>query len=271
MSRSASCFLVCTSLLFVILSGCERNKNFTIKTERVQLKSLDEILLLGDTLVKPMLYTNVFGLEHLPIREAKHKFISAVLPAILVAKHEMQRVRHKIDRLCEKKDWDEQDSTFYREAKRRYKAKNLQDLASRLETLPNSIILAQAAVESGWGQSRFFRKASNLFGVWSYKVGEPRIAAGRTRKNKTIYVRAYPDMSQSIVDYFEILARSRSYRGLRQARLQTNDPFELLPHLRYYSERRGSYTNQLRKVIMQNDLTRYDHYQIDPQYLVEEE
>ncbi len=76
-------------------------------------------------------------------------------------------------------------------------------------------------------------------------------------------------MSQSITDYFEILASSNAYRDLRKARLTVKDPYQLLPHLNNFSERRGAYTRQLRRVIEQNNLKQFDNYQIDPDYFVE--
>jgi Bax protein len=131
-------------------------------------------------------------------------------------------------------------------------------------------VLAQAAVESGWGQSRFFLEGSNLFGVWSFDEHEPRIAATKTRGNKYIYLRSYKDMSESIVHYFEILGRAKPYKPLRTARLKTDNPFILLRHLTKYSERGAAYTRQLRKIIKINNLTKFDHYEIDPQYIRED-
>jgi Bax protein len=77
-------------------------------------------------------------------------------------------------------------------------------------------------------------------------------------------------MSASVVHYFEILSHARPYNNLRRARLETTDPFKLLPHLKNFSERRTAYTDQLKKIILRNNLTRYDQYQIDPAYIVEE-
>jgi Bax protein len=262
--------LFATLISLTILTSCESNKALVVKTETVKVDSLDQVILLEKPLVKPILYTQVSGLEKLPFIKAKETFISAVLPAILIVKHQIASEKNKINALAEKKAWDETDSSFYLVIMSRYKAKTMDDLKLRLQTLPNSIVLAQAAVETGWGESRFFVEGSNLFGIWSYGDNEKRIAAGKTRKNKTIYLRSYPDMSQSVVDYFKILASARAYRSLRAAQVQTTDPFVLIPHLKYYSEQRSRYTNQLKKIIRQNDLTKYDQYQIDPEYLVEE-
>ena len=77
-------------------------------------------------------------------------------------------------------------------------------------------------------------------------------------------------MSMSAMDYFEVLSRGRAYRSLRASLNQTSDPLKLLPHLKNYSEQRFAYTNKLEKIILQNNLIRFDRYQIDPQYLFDE-
>jgi len=258
------------AVLFLVFDGCHRSGRVSVKTETVLLDSLQQIEPLTTKLVKPRLYTNIYGLERLSRREAKKVFIAAILPSILVAKHEIEQRRKNIVFLSTKKEWNEADSVYYRDLKQRYKASDINDLLTRVGTLPSSIVLAQAAVESGWGTSRFFLKANNLFGVWSFDPKESRIPARKTRDKKPVYLRAYPDIAQSIVDYFEILARSRSYKNLRTARLQTANVYELLPHLRNYSERRGRYTRQLQSIIAKNNLTVFDQYEIDPAYLTED-
>lgn len=255
-------------LLLLLLAQCE-NKSPTLKITTVKVDSLSQIVLI-DSLVKPITYTHISGLDKEPVPRAKQLFISAILPSILIVKRQLEEERIKLIRLEEKRKWTTQDSTYYLDIKRRYKASNLDNLLMRMETIPNSIVIAQAALESGWGQSRFFLKGNNIFGMWSYNKDEPRIKAGLAREDKTIHVRAYADLSQSIRDYFETLGTARAYKGLRKALQKTQDPFELIPHLKYYSESRAEYVERLRKMITINNLTQYDSYQIDPQYLVEE-
>lgn len=257
-------------VLIHVFSPDESFRTYTVQATHLRIDSLNQILPLKDSLVVPILYSNVSGLEQLPVSSAKDLFISALLPAILVAKHKLQEDKRKIEHLLHKKKWNAVDSALYHQTKAKFRASDPENLLMRIGSLPNSIVLAQAAVESGWGQSRFFLEGNNVFGIWSYNANEPRIKAGMTRDSTVIYVRAYDNMAQSIEDYFETLASARAYRNLRTARLQTDDPFELLTHLQYYSERRSHYTNQLATIIRQNDLTRYDHYMIDPTYLVEE-
>lgn len=261
---------VCTVVVVATFWGCDGKTTYIVKTKTVKVDSLNQIVIIHDPFVKPILYTNISGLEHLPFYQAKAKFISATLPSILVAKHQIHNRRNKIINLQEKNNWNASDSAYYLEMKYRYKAKNIQDLLNRLVTLPNSVVLAQAAIETGWGESRFFVQASNLFGIWSFDDSESRIAAGKSRDDKTIFLRSYDDMSRSIADYFEVLARHHAYKNLRRVRLKTSNPYSLIPHLKNYSERKSWYTRQLKKVIRQNNLTKYDHYRIDPEYLVSE-
>jgi Bax protein len=243
---------------------------YSLTTETIRIDSLDQIVPLDGELVKPILYTNVSGLSRLPVAQAKKKFIAAVLPAILVARHKIETTRTKIYALSEKQLWSKEDSLFFLDVQARYKAKNITDLLGRIGTLPTSIVLSQAAVESGWGQSRFFLEGNNVFGVWSFNSKEPRMPAKRGRNNKAIYLRTYPDIAQSVMHYFEILGSANAYKKLREERLVRTDPFDLIPHLRNYSERKISYTHQLKAMILQNELTRYDRYRIDPRYLIED-
>jgi Bax protein len=268
--KSGTQALLFTFSLLVIttLSSCDGTQTYSINSELVTVDSLDQIVTLQDSLVKPIRYKNIRSFEYLPMHEAKRKFVSAILPSILLAKHEIHTQKTKVTRLHQKKVWDTSDSILYLSLKRIYKAKNIDDLLSRLVTLPNSIVLAQAAIETGWGESRFFVQASNLFGIWSYDETESRIAAGKNRDDKTIFVRSYDDISGSVSDYFKVIARHNAYKSLRKARQKTSDPYALTTHLKNYSERKSWYTRQLRQVIRQNNLTKYDSYRIDPNYLI---
>ena len=265
--RTQAISLAISVVLLGMLAACDGTNTYRVKTETIEIDSVNQIVVIRDSLVKPILYKGINGLEELPFHEAKSKFISAILPSVLIAKHEIHTTKSKIIRLREKKSWSQSDSIFYADIKRKYKAKNINDLIERLVTLPNSIVLAQAAIETGWGESRFFVQASNLFGIWSFDESESRIAAGKNRNDRTIFLRSYDNMSTSISDYFEVLARHSAYRSLRKKRQQTSNPYLLIPHLKNYSERKSWYTKQLKKVIRQNNLTKYDRYRIDPTYL----
>lgn len=262
---------ICVLLLPLILAGCNKKKTYVVKSETVEVSSFDDILPLTDTLVKPIVYNRLPSFGKLPVKTIKSKFIAATLPSILIAKHQYATNQQRIKWLKEKKWWTPEDSTFYLGLKARFKATDPDDLIVRLETLPASVILAQAAIESGWGQSRFFVQGNNLFGMWAFNKNEPRIAARIKRSNKTIYLRKYDDITASVLDYLQSLARTKVYADLRNTLQQTRDPYALIPHLQYFSEQRTVYTKKIRKLMEQNDLPQFDKYQLDPAFLVEVE
>lgn len=256
------------ALLFVS-DRCLSGHEFGVRAETVRVMHVNQVLPVSDRFVRPVLYTNLGGLASLPTEDAKKTFINAVLPAILVAKHELEMLRMQLKRLEQARHWNHADSALVLSAIGRFRAKSLEELISKIGTMPNSVVLAQAAVESGWGQSRIFLEGNNLFGIWSFDPKEPRIAAGETRGKRTIWLRSYQDMSNSIIGYFDILSTSHAFKGLREARTENSDPLALLPHLKNFSERRSAYTRQLKTVIQQNDLTRYDDFELDPEYIYE--
>jgi Bax protein len=132
-----------------------------------------------------------------------------------------------------------------------------------MESHPTSIVIAQAILESGWGTSKFFQKANNIFGVWSFSKSDNRIAASKKRGDKTVYLKKYKSMEESIYDYFVILSRKDCYKLFQKERLITQDPYKLVNYLIKYSERGESYTKDLKDMIRRNRLFAYDGYQLD--------
>lgn len=250
------------SLFVLLFSACKEGRK-VIKTETITLTDSKQIINLHDSLVKPVVYQNIPSFKDLTNEEAKEKFIATILPGILIAKYNLAEDQKLIYSLTEKNNWSAQDSTFYKQQMEKFKAKNIDNLIDKMETHPNSISLAQAAIESGWGSSRFFREANNLFGIWAYKDDEPKIAANQSG----VFLRKYEDVSKSIEDYFVTIGRARPYRAFREAKKETDNIDELLPHLKYYSERGMAYVQQLEIVIRQNNLTKYDNYQLDPWFI----
>ncbi len=148
----------------------------------------------------------------------------------------------------------------------RYRTEDIATLKRRLHTHPPSLVLAQAAIESGWGTSRFFAQANNIFGVWSFNANEPRIEALGSREGKAVYLRKYDTLLEAVEDYFRTLATSRSFSQFRHARLKNDDPLHLVTFLGHYSEQREAYIQKVQSVIEHNNFTQYDSYELDPAY-----
>ena len=143
--------------------------------------------------------------------------------------------------------------------KNKYRLETTDALLQRLKTHPISIVVAQAALETGWGSSRFYREANNIFGIWSFNKNEPRIAAGVQREGKkTIYVKKYPNLEASIAGYYRMISRGRAYKAFRKARTESDNPFDLITYLDRYSELRHEYIKRLYYVIKSNHFYELD-------------
>ena len=123
---------------------------------------------------------------------------------------------------------------------------------------PISITLAQAAMESGWGTSRFFKEANNIFGVWSYDATRPRIAAKKKRQGKTIWLKKYSSLDESVEAYYRNISRKRVYKKFRELNDKHTDVYELVKELKMYSEQRELYSKEIAQIIRHNNFTKYD-------------
>ena len=143
-----------------------------------------------------------------------------MIPAILIVKWQLQKELERLEVIIEDGILDQGDSMLVANWFDQYKTDDLQTLKRRLLTHPNSIVLAQAAVESGWGKSRFFKEGNNVFGVWSYDPDEPRIPASISREEYRAYLRKYSHIAESVMDYFKTIARAPAYAGFRRKDLK---------------------------------------------------
>lgn len=134
-----------------------------------------------------------------------------------------------------------------------------------LKPHPISLTLAQAAMESSWGTSRFFNEAKNVFGVWSFNKKEPRIAAAAQRGNKKIWLKKYATIKDSVRDYYKTLGRSFAFKEFRKERLISNDPLILVTKLDKYSEKGAAYGQELSSMITFNKFLKYDNNNLENQ------
>jgi len=242
-----------------------------VDTISKSIHTVDDIETIDSNLVKPNDYTSVVSLKNLDVKEKKQKFISMILPAILVAKINLLDIQNNVKELI-KQDTSKlsnKNKIYLSNLLKKYKAKSFDQLLLRLNTHPNSIVLAQSAIESGWGTSRFFLEANNIFGIWSFNKNDDRIQAKSHRNGKATYLKKYSNLSTSIQDYFVTIGRG-PYNDFRIQRTKTNNPYKLVTYLLSYSELGEEYVKQLQLVIKKNNLTKYDNYQIDPKYLNKE-
>ncbi|PKQ60596.1 hypothetical protein BZG02_18575 [Labilibaculum filiforme] len=266
------------TLCFVFfLVGCNKPSTFTnisVLSQFALIENKEDVHAIVDSSVIPYIYTKVISLRELPVEEKKEKFVEMLLPSILVSQH---RLNQKITRVEHIENWllkhpipMKSDSVFLSKLFETYNCNEFSELKMRLKPHPASIVLGQAALESGWGSSRFFNEGNNVFGIWSYDAGEDRMQALVGRDSTTIYVRSYSSIEESVKDYFETIARVNAYEEFRQERFTSTNTSELIPLLHRYSEVGNIYTDKLKELIESNNLTKYDSYVINKDYFIEE-
>lgn len=142
---------------------------------------------------------------------------------------------------------------------KKYHIKNIfnkKEYLKKIDTIPQSLVLAQAALESGWGKSRFAKEANNLFGEWTF--GKRGIIPKNRDENKTHKIRVFDSISDSIASYMLNLNRHPAYKKFRTMRFiakRKGKPFDALKAaqtMERYSQLGEKYNNILTSVIKKN-------------------
>ncbi|MDZ7641733.1 MAG: glucosaminidase domain-containing protein [Desulfurivibrio sp.] len=247
-----------------------------------QLRRLGLWELEGKRQVVPVVFNSLpDDMGQLRAETRKRLFLHALVPTALVALAEVERERTELLRLgdrlaagpCELAELlagevgAEQcgltaaEGDFLVALSAKYRSRQLAGLRQRVAGLPLSLILAQAAIESSWGTSRFAREGGNLFGIWTWD-GSGMVPADRAA-GKTHRVAEHGTTLESVRSYLLMINRVGAYRTLREIRRETMDSLELIKGLRYYSEKRGRYVDDLERLIRGNRLQRLDKLTLD--------
>lgn len=132
-------------------------------------------------------------------------------------------------------------------------------LLRRVDVIPQSLALAQAAKESGWGGSRFARRGNNLFGQWCHRPGCGLVPSERPAGAR-YEVRRFDSVRDSVASYLRNLNTHPSYREFRALRAELRaqgrplSGVELAERLDAYSARGRTYVREVQRLIRQNGL-----------------
>lgn len=203
-------------------------------------------------------------LAPLEVAERKDTFIKILLPLILLANDEIKSQKQKIDEAYQRGNRKvlEEYARQYKVSTKATDIELYQALSMRVAPVPVSLALAQAAIESGWGQSRFTAAGNALFGqwVWNDKKGIKAKQASDSRAS----VRAFPDLLASVRAYMLNLNSFYAYEGFRQTRalyVQNKTSLDrVVAELSVYAEIGEEYVDTLQIVISQNDFDRFNHF-----------
>jgi len=128
------------------------------------------------------------------------------------------------------------------------------ELLKRLDELPLTLILAQAAIESAWGTSRFAIEGNSLFGQWTFS-GKNGLTPKDRSKGKTHQVKAFPSLQASIRSYLKNINRNNAYKELRDQREKMRikkeklDAFKLAEGLHRYSQKGIEYVKIVQRIL----------------------
>lgn len=217
-------------------------------------------------------------LASLDSEERKKLFIDLLLPTVLVAldevKQERQQLLTVVDELGDhspKLLFSESDLSWQRQIgadktkfilglTQKYRTEEIGKLLAKVNVLPPSLIIAQSAIESGWGSSRFATEVNNLFGMYSSMNSSAATAVEGSSQPKII---AYESILDSVRSYILNINRLSAYQELRQIRKQTLDPMLIADGLTRYSERKEYYVADVKHIIAYNNLQYFDTFILD--------
>jgi Bax protein len=221
-----------------------------------QAKTIIAVILLLSTVFIAFYVTQKNDeLPPMTVQEKKSRFSALLVPAVNNVYAKLMTQYKEVKKVID----TGQSNDAVEKLKAEYDVATNRELLMALKPHPKSIAIAQAAMESSWATSRFFRKANNAFGVWSFNDDEPRIAALKKRGDKTIWVRKYRTVEEAVHDYYRTLAKGKAFTEFRHARMITDDPFILVTKLDRYSEKGSVYGEELTSIIKFNKFDDYDN------------
>jgi len=202
--------------------------------------------------------------------EKKAAFFAYLYPRIVLANSRVLMARHYLLSLSQQDTlrpselaWLKQQGDRLRVAAPAGSAESFATLTLRLDAIPPSLVMAQAANESAWGTSRFAREGNNLFGQWCFSEGCGLVPL-RRGDDQNHEVARFASPYDSVSAYIQNLNRHQSYRDLRQLRAQARqagqspDGLSMAAGLSRYSERGDAYVQEIQGMIRFNNLGYFD-------------
>ena len=203
-------------------------------------------------------------------KKRKSLFIQIILPLILEENNLILLDRKKLFSILNKNKNSKKEINWLNRKFKQYGVLNrdIPTLKVRMDIVPVSLAIAQAAKETGWGTSRFALEGNALFGQWTWSGdGIKPAGADSDTKHKVMKFRV---LKASVRAYQRNLNTHSSYKNFRQLRAQLRDDSEsldsllLADQLDNYAETGKEYTKILKQIINQNSLKDFDDVKLMP-------
>jgi len=202
------------------------------------------------------------------VKEKKETFLQILLPLVVAENETIKEDRKNLLKIL-KDNATEENKKWLNKKYKAYKVtnKNVNELIEKIDIIPTSIALAQAAKESGWGTSRFALEGNAVYGQWTWN-GDGIEPLEKT-KNQNHKILKFPLLRASVKAYINNLNTHRGYKSFRVRRAElrkSNKRLEgiaLIHELKNYAQNGQEYTKILEKIIKQNDLDELESVTID--------
>ena len=261
-----------------VFSSNDENTN----TSRLSASTIEQLFKDTDYTLKKVKKTKLvnigINLDHLPTemknientKKRKNLFIQIILPLIIEENLKIKLDRKKLFVILNKNNNTKSDLEWIGKKFKQYgvSKNDFPTLKTRMDEVPVSLAIAQAAKETGWGTSRFAQKGNALFGQWTWS-GDGIKPAG-AEVDSTHKVASFKVLKASVKAYLRNLNTHPSYKQFRKERAIQRDndeklnSLELVKYLDKYAETGIEYTKILSKIIRQNSLTEFDDVKILP-------
>ena len=203
-------------------------------------------------------------------KKRKEFFIQIILPLIIKENNNIRLERKKLFNVLNKSRNTSSEKKWLEQKFKQYGVinKDLLTLKIRMDEIPASMAIAQAAKETGWGTSRFALEGNALFGQWTWS-GEGIKPAGAD-EDTTHKVMKFKVLQASVKAYHRNLNTHSSYREFRSVRAELRDKGKALDgiilsdYLDKYAATGKEYIRILQKIIKQNQLTDFDDAKLLP-------
>ena len=221
--------------------------------------------------VKPIYFTQFpKDLDEIQsVKLKKETFIKIVLPLIVAENEKILDDRSKLKDISSRKITSDDEKQWLRQKFLEYKIKksDVEELKIRMDIIPASIALAQAAKESGWGTSRFALEGNAIFGQWTWNgVGIEPLLKDKSKNHKIL---RFPILRASVKAYKNNLNTHKGYVKFREKRKQLRDKnkkihgLKLTKTLENYAQAGSEYTKILAQIIIQNRLMDFEPVRLE--------
>ena len=211
------------------------------------------------------------------VKDRKELFIKIALPLIIVENEILNNQNKKIKSLKNKfKYISKNDALWLIDKMKKYKVKNksIDQLIVKVDIIPVSLALSQAAIESGWGTSRFAIEGNALFGQYVWGNDEGGIVPTERKNDEVFSIKIFSSLRESVASYMFNLNSNHHYSEFRNNRFtlkNTNQKISgsyLAEFLKDYSIE-DNYTSKVIGIIKTNNLEDLDSMKIDKRSIPE--